>query len=780
MQTPLAGQDLLHSRAVAKPPGQPEGQRRLTELAECLELLFSGRRTQRLVLLGRDESGKKKSRTVQGEATRKHYMDHLDQQAVRGPNGLGFGGLGLFAGVSDRPASQGKAIWMTSWIALDLDAITPEQAEPLLDDLRSRNLHVYISRGTTGRGCHIWIFVEGQIPQVTAARAVKKLASLAAHRGFPTVECFPLNPCGAGNGIHLPYRGAVLDGFGFNPLLEADGLAPVSLLHAASIRRNDPEDIEALLLEQRPVMKVRRVSRQFTGDPEPVWYAELERVRRVWQEGVRTSLSLGVAAFGLFIGIAPEQVLADLDRLMVDARDEERKWHLGAVHDTISRWQCFQDGSSTERTAFKTFYERAGIEPPFGAGVDEKARAFLKRLNLNVPHLAWPGRGGETDLSIYRTLLELAGCHGRSTAAFDGVEVSVSVRQLAERVRLSVSSVHASLQRLTIAERVSRASKGQGEDSGVLVLMEVKPNIQSTLVCAEALLTLTRERALPPNPDLQNTVLHASLGLPGRTKFVIFSLEREPNLTCTQISKRIQRDSRDTRKTLIALVELGVLQRTNRSYALVPNVVERLNAIADESGANVRAEQLKARHVQDRETRRLALTKPRLAKQPAQELPEQAVQLLEQPVLNLPAVTQFNPLSRPSFDTPEQITLAREWLLTGASDPTRCAGILSYLKDAERLRVICEVLGEEPVLDAATIAARTKDMLSKPRPSKRHLRPLFPPEVRTKERAPSALLPRERMVPEVHAAIVQPEVLNPDQTDPNDLKGNKKAAIAGG
>src|SRR5690606_7486516 len=62
------------------------------------------------------------------------------------------------------------------------------------------------------------------------------------------VELFPSSGRGPGKGLYLPYRGAGLDGFGSNPLLDPNAsYAPIHLRKAhARLERTLPEDLYRL------------------------------------------------------------------------------------------------------------------------------------------------------------------------------------------------------------------------------------------------------------------------------------------------------------------------------------------------------------------------------------------------------------------------------------------------------------------------------------------------------------------------------------------------------
>src|SRR5215212_8529380 len=95
--------------------------------------------------------------------------------------------------------------------------------------------------------------------------------------------------------------------------------------------------------------------------------------------------------------------------------------------------------------------------------------ARLEELKRRESELAWRGKEGLTDRDVYRTLIEEALEHG--SLSEDGIRVSISVRELSQRARISYRATLKSLNdRLIPAGLVKRSSGGRGQTSGTLIL----------------------------------------------------------------------------------------------------------------------------------------------------------------------------------------------------------------------------------------------------------------------------------------------------------------------
>jgi DNA-binding transcriptional ArsR family regulator len=439
----------------------------LADQASQFLQLFPGDPLRHLVLHEVLGPGRKRQETRPGPLTTFVALRHLRAQAMSG-----YGGAGV---APCRPAVLGRfgEAWVGNWFAVDLDSFSPQLVveSGLTRELVRRGLVPYLSRGTTGRGAHIYVFVESSVTQeflYQAGRAVGLLAEAHGLKAERPFEVFPSRPYGKSLALHLPWRGAAFDGFGANPLLEPEGLMPLGLWKLELVERTPTASLEGLVREfparleqreQRPVpQRVQQVA-----DPLERWRSELKRVAPHWVQGYRQKLALGLTAVGLGWGIPPEVVRADIERLALRCGDEEARSRLRAVDDTI------KDARAGKRVAARRFYEAAGLEPPCGE-VDPRAVAILDALEASLDGLP-SNRGGLVDGRVFAQLLLLARRHG--VLVEDGVEVSVSQRELAQRSGVSSrEALENSLRRLGHLRLVRVARRGGRTEPGSFVLLE--------------------------------------------------------------------------------------------------------------------------------------------------------------------------------------------------------------------------------------------------------------------------------------------------------------------
>lgn len=173
-------------------------------------------------------------------ATAADYHRHLATEALAGPGAIGVS--------PTRLDSQGRLV--CGFVALDLDTLTVDTfPTSVLDTLEGLGVQGYVTRGSTGRGSHLYIFLKGSLPVAEAFGAITGIAHLMREaRPGSTTEQFPSNPSTPGKAIFLPYRGAATDGYGANPLLDPRaGLAPIALDDAQScIKRTAADALYAL------------------------------------------------------------------------------------------------------------------------------------------------------------------------------------------------------------------------------------------------------------------------------------------------------------------------------------------------------------------------------------------------------------------------------------------------------------------------------------------------------------------------------------------------------
>ncbi len=159
------------------------------------------------------DSGQKDTITLRFGAKEDLYTRHLNVQSYDGS-----WALGLMPGF---PVEQKR--WFVFWVGFDFDKNGLKEVLPFVNALEERKIHVYLTKGTTGRGgsgAHGYVFLTDPVSQPKVCNALKHLADLAQELGLGRPEIKPSNPYGPGTGILLPYRGAEQDGYGFNPLID--------------------------------------------------------------------------------------------------------------------------------------------------------------------------------------------------------------------------------------------------------------------------------------------------------------------------------------------------------------------------------------------------------------------------------------------------------------------------------------------------------------------------------------------------------------------------------
>ncbi|WP_291432214.1 hypothetical protein [Deinococcus sp.] len=438
----------------------------MTTRTSVLRTLFPGHPDQHLCWTHSNPDGSKEIRYRRRGAKNDDYERHLHPDTVPGP-----GALGVMPGVSRR----GRLV--TSWAMLDLDTFTPEALAALRGALDSHELPYLLTTGTTGRGAHLWFLLSEPITLRAAWRAVDFLGRAARHVGVTGLDLRPSQEEGTGSGVLLPYRGADRDGLGVNPLYLPTG-EPVSLDDTPDLPRVDAgvftalgrrRDVSRFLGGEgprpRPPRRPRLPPLPSVLGPDGVperWAAELERVRDLWTEGRRHHLTLAVSAYGLALGLPGEQVQADLMAVIVAAGDPEHQERLTIIERTLER------AAQGESLAYRAFYAAAGLDAPGGTtdAVRERIAVWLDAL-MTQP---WPGKGGKTDRSLWKTLLGLSWRYG--VLHPDGVELSVAWTQLLREADIgSEDTLSQGLARLEALGLLQRGRHGEGTKSGSFILL---------------------------------------------------------------------------------------------------------------------------------------------------------------------------------------------------------------------------------------------------------------------------------------------------------------------
>ncbi len=443
---------------------------------DILQKLFPGHPARRLLCTGvyTNELGedKKEVTTVYRGARPGNYAEHLSVGSI--------GGRGALGVIPTYPEEfGGRTCWLVLFLALDFDSVGLAEVMPLVSTLEEYRVYVYLDRGTTGRGVHLYVFLSDPLRQRQAHEALTTIANLSRHLKLPYPEFMPSSASGAGKGIFLPYRGASEDGFGANPLIDPYGTQiPLGAADPdaaeSEIFKTEVEDLKSFV-ENLGVADSGFTASCDTSQMLPTsgtyargieaWDAEMARLKEVWVQGKRQYLTLGASAYGIrSLGISADRIKNSIEALEKASSYPEVDERLKAVDHTLQKYV------RGERIAWRKFYNLAGVEPP-GANKVVPWEVILKLhiLEDRLSSAPFKGMGGFTDLDVLDSLIEVGRRYGNPHP--EGVEVSISVRDLAVVARVGKDTVNNSLKRLIEAGRVLRGSRGKGTHSGSLILL---------------------------------------------------------------------------------------------------------------------------------------------------------------------------------------------------------------------------------------------------------------------------------------------------------------------
>lgn len=523
-----------------------------------LQGLFPGHPARHIQLrsLKHPDSGKKDTITLRFEAKKDLYAKHLDVRSL-----YGSWALGLMPGYPVDPKR-----WFVSWAGFDFDENVLKEVLSFVNILRERSIYVYLTKGTTGRGAHGYTFFTQPVSQPRVHNALKQWAHLAEDLGLGKPEIRPSNPYGPGTGILLPYRGAEQDGYGFNPLIDPITFESIALEHVDERITRTPPDSFLVRRSGTGKKKNRTAPSQahVTGmGSDEAWEAELRRLRPHWVENKRQFLTLGAAAYGLVgLSIPPEKVKDDLLSLMREARDEEiNTRRLDAVKGTIKKYE------KGEPIAWKKWYTDAGIEAPRSKfGPSSETYANLRKLEYEAWCRPWRGKKGLSARAAYLALIRVAKIHGVDHP--EGVEISISTRDLALEAGLSDKTNLSALQTLYEEGLAKRGKKGTVSKAGSFVLLTgdlpddedtSRLPIDSEMRCGSELPLRVRWSGLG---KLAEAILEALL--------TFGPLERR------DLAKVLWRKSRDLKDVLKRLEERGLVVPDEVGYRLPDNFSEIL------------------------------------------------------------------------------------------------------------------------------------------------------------------------------------------------------------
>ena len=255
--------------------------------------------------------------------------------------------------------------------------------------------------------------------------------------------------------------------------------------------RTEVEDIRALVDDFGNIKSEDNVSHGLSYNPFDTgtyegalkaWEAEMTRLEEVWSESRRQNLALGASAYGVSIGMSAERIREDIEVLERASLNPEVDDRLGAVNGTIEKH------TKGERIAWRKWYLLADVEPPRGNRVVPwDVLLKLQVLEDRLRSSPFKGMGGFTDLDVLDSLIEVGRKYGMPHA--EGVEISISTRNLASVARAGHDTIINSLARLKGSGYVKRWNRSRGTNSGSLVLLiddkDVKPHA-SVDECAHA------------------------------------------------------------------------------------------------------------------------------------------------------------------------------------------------------------------------------------------------------------------------------------------------------
>lgn len=368
----------------------------------------------------------------------------------------GIGAIGARPGYKD--PFTGK--WVVSWIALDVDGVQAAELGQLTAWLLEQGLKPYLTRGTTGRGAHLWLLLSRPMPKHRAHQAAQVIASKALQLGYPRPELFPSSAWEVGNGIFYPYRGGFKDGLGFNPLLDPETLHPIPLEHlfpnldleilailsaddvAALAHFNQPEALERLIPPAQPRKTSRPPATPVDGRAN--FRDEIKRIQPFYQADNRQNLILGLAAYALMRCGLPQGAVAEELKPLLEADDQgELPRRLRGIENTYRRH------NSGEKIAIDGWYEKAGAHKPTRLGkASPEALATMRAFTPTNP----------TDRLVHAAFIGFVERFGYPAKTPETLCVSLTTRELAQRAGVSEKAARNYLQRHSIRNQGGNSS----------------------------------------------------------------------------------------------------------------------------------------------------------------------------------------------------------------------------------------------------------------------------------------------------------------------------------
>jgi DNA-binding MarR family transcriptional regulator len=517
------------------------------------------------------------SGNVKKEVTTRHrgahlgaYNKHLDPKSHDGVGALGI--------IPTLPETNGEETrWFVQFMALDFDGSELPDVMPLIAVLEDYRVYVYLDQGTTGRGVHLYVFLAESLLQGEAHEMLVAIADLSKQLNLSYPEFMPSSASGPGKGIFLPYRGAAEDGFGANPLINPIGGEQIRLDATESeVFRTEVEDLRVLVEDlggTESKSTASHESSQNTLDTNTyagalkAWGAEMARLRVLWAEGGRQNLTMGATAYGISLGIAADRIKENIEALERTSSDPEVRDRLTAVDRTIEKHV------KGERIAWRKFYMLADVEPPTGNKVvGWEVLLKLQILEDRLHSVPFKGMGGFTDLDVLDSLIELGRKYGKPHT--EGVEISISTRDLALEARVSRVTIVNSLKRLKKSGWIMRGDRGRGTNSGSLVLLLDNQDV----ALYESINEGDGEKA-DEEIGFHVPRVRWGAGKLGKTvRPILQYLQRLEPCTRADVAREMGRKSRDIRNPMNRLLEYGLvnLDEDTNIYSLPADLDDRL------------------------------------------------------------------------------------------------------------------------------------------------------------------------------------------------------------
>ncbi len=239
---------------------------------------------------------------------------------------------------------------------------------------------------------------------------VKGIQTIAADTGLGVPEIRPSCKVGRGSPIFLPYRGALQDGLGYNPLLDPErDFQPVALEHTfQEVQRISTAALETfrLEMESRAVYarsctraKDKPISTENTlssKDNLTYLHDEFERVKAHFIEPNRQHLVMGLTAYGVRgLELAAKTVKEEVTTFIKTHDADELPKRLAALENTLTKYK-----ENPQKIAWRMYYESAGLAAPGKVGVSNEIKGRLELAARSFTECEWKGRAGSSDRSV--------------------------------------------------------------------------------------------------------------------------------------------------------------------------------------------------------------------------------------------------------------------------------------------------------------------------------------------------------------------------------------------